>query len=296
MDKNTILESMEHIDPKLIEDADCGVKSGRSVFNKSMLIAACVCLLLITTALAAGVFFSTPEVEYRHRVNEDTGEMRHGFKPTLNQQTDAETDSTKVPLECFNEAFLADVANDEFFAGYYFDAWSDMEEYIGFNVLDNPVLNDAIPEEFAVNDIWTHGYMSCVESDGIPDRIEAQASFDMNYTDVPSSVLPWIINSVPVTVTLQAIVYTEHSLIGVENLFPGIYFEDGTEITDELYTSPGGHSFRIIRAELPDDKAVIFYGLACINNAYISVQSIFYNDEAVALSTLKEVLDGFVIG
>ena len=303
MDKNTILDAMEYVDPKLIEEADCGVKSGRSIIKRSMLIAACICLL-VTTALAAGYFFAAPEVEYeKSKPHVVTGELGDSFRPVLNKE-DGLPDSTKIPLSCFNEALLADVANkpeDQNFLYYYFDAWSDMEEYVGFKLWENPVLDAAEPWNLLVETpyekVETHGYMTCSEMDNVMTGLRAKAVYHMNPTEVPSGYAG-INNTVPVSVLIESAVYTEHSPIEESEMFSGFFFGAGADFTDELYVSPSGCEFRIIRAEVPNERNgfVSYFGYVCLNNVYIMVKSTFYPDEAVALATLKEVLDGFVIG
>ena len=302
MDKNMILDAMEHIDPKLIEEADRSVTSGRSVFKKGMLIAACICLL-VTTALAVNYFFAAPEVEYHenqpHTVVDKVGD---GFRPVLNKK-DGLPDSTKIPLSCFNEVLLADVANkpeDEGLMYYFFDAWSDIEEYIGFRLWDNPVLAEAEPWHLLVETpyekVETHGYMTCSEMDNIMTSLRVKAVYHMNPTEVPSGYAG-INNTVPVSVLIESAVYTEHSPIKESEMFSGFFFEAGADFTDELYISPSGCEFRIIRAEVQNERNgfVSYFGYVCLNNVYIMVKSTFYPDETVALATLKEVLDGFVI-
>ena len=304
MDKNTILDAMEYIDPKLIEDADHGIKSGRSVFKRSMLIAACICLL-VTTALAAGYFFAAPEVEYhKSEPHVVTGELKDSFRPILNKE-DGLPDCTKVPLSCFNEALLADVANkpeDQKVLYFYFDDWSDLEEYVGFKLWDNPVLDTAEPWHITVttpidDEVETHGYMFCTEIDNIMTGLHAKAVYHMNPTEVPSGYAG-INNTVPVSITIESAMYTEHSPIEESRMFSSLSYQLGTDFTDELYLSPNGCEFRIVRVEQHDSHGdlVDYFGMVCINNVYIMVRSTFYPDETVALATLKEVLDGFVIG
>lgn len=295
MDKNTIMEAMEQIDPKLIEEADRGVTSGRSVFKKGMLIAACLCLLLIT-AIAAGVSFATPEVNYHddHHTSDTTGDVMDGFEPVLVKP--AET-STKVSLNCFNEAFLQDVANkpeNQMFFHFYFNAWPELEEYIGFNMFDNSVLDEAEPWFYVDGDTKTFGALQCTSIDGVLTSARARARYSVNYTELPSDDPNIIKCSAPVGIFVEAAVFTEHSPIAEGEMFPAYFYPDGTNFTEQMYTSPNGYSFRIIRVERPDSELVTFYGLLCLNNVYITVESTFIYEE-VALSTLKEVLDGFVI-
>ena len=300
MDKNLILDAMEHIDPKLIEEADSRVTSGCRVFKKGMLIAACICLLL-TTALAVSRFFAAPEVEYeKSKPHVVTGELVDSFRPVLNKE-DGLPDCTKVPLSCFNEELLEDVANkpeDQNVLYFYFDDWSELDEYIGFKLWENPVLDKAEHWHCTVGDaVQTHGYMFCTEMENIMTCARAFAFYRMNPTEVPSGY-PGINNTVNVHVKVEAAVYTEHSPIPEEDMFHGFSYQLGTDFTDELYISPDGYEFRIVRVEQHDSHGdpVNYYGYFCLNNVYIIVQSTFYPDEAVALSTLKDVLDGFVIG
>lgn len=303
MDKNMILDAMEHIDPKLIEDADHGVASGRGVFKKGMLIAACIGLL-VTTALAVNYFFAAPEVEYeKSKPHVVTGELVDSFRPVLNKE-DGLPDCTKVPLSCFNEELLADVANkpeDQKVLYFYFDDWSELDEYIGFKLWENPVLDNAEPWHITVttpvdDKVETHGYMFCTEIDNIMTGFHAKAVYHMNPTEVPSGYTG-INNTVPVSITIESAMYTEHSPIEESRMFSSLSYQLGTDFTDELYISPDGYEFRIVRVEQHDSHGdlVDYFGMVCINNVYIMVRSTFHPDEMVALATLKEVLDGFVI-
>ena len=118
----------------------------------------------------------------------------------------------------------------------------------------------------------------------------------MNPTEVPS-VFAGINNTVPVSVLIEAAVYTEHSPIDEKDMFSGFFYQMGADFTDELYVSPNGCEFRIVRAEVQDERDgfVNYFGYVCLNNSYIFVKTTFHPVEAVALATLKEVLDGFVI-
>ncbi len=304
MDKNTMLEAMAHIDQKLIEEADTTISARNHLLKRGMLIAACLGLL-VTTALAAGYFFGAPDVEYyenqQHPVVDKVGDS---FRPVLNKEDGIPT-STKVPLSSFNEAFLADVSNkpeEEHFLYYYFDAWSDLEDYIGINLWDNPVLDTADCWKLTIEEgdgdmVQSHGYMTCTEMDTILTGVRAKAVYHMNPTEVPSGSAG-INNIVPVSVVIESAVYTEHSPIEESEMFSGFFFEAGADFTDELYVSPSGCEFRIIRAEVENgrDGFVSYFGYVCLNNSYIFVKTTFHPDETVALETLKEILDGFVIG
>ena len=288
MDKNTMLEAMAHIDPKLIEEADGTVSARNHLLKRGMLIVACLGLL-VTTALAAGYFFAAPDVEYQenqHHVVEGVDKVGDSFRPVLNKEDGLPT-STKVPLSVFNEDFLADVANkpaEERVLYYNFNAWSDVEDYIGIKLFENPVLDTVDRGYFTQNGVETHGLMFCNEIEDILTGVRARAAYRVKPVEEPYNT---------VSVTMEVAVYTEHSPIEESEMFSSFFFVNGADITDELYLSPSGGEFRIVRAEVQGGM-VRYFGYVCLDTSYICVETHFHN-EAIALSTLKEILDGFVI-
>lgn len=78
MNKEKILEAMNHIDPAFIEEADRPVPEVRRVkWSRSAIIAACLCVVLAGTALAVGIsgtritgIFQDPEHPHYTYVND----------------------------------------------------------------------------------------------------------------------------------------------------------------------------------------------------------------------------------
>ena len=286
--------SLNYVHPKLIEQADNTAVTRHIGLKRSLLIAACIALFLLTTALATGVLFEIPNVRVRDNSSDGMGV---GLSPEL----DTGSESTKVSVSLFSDAFLADVASTpegERF-NYCFDAWSEMEKYIGYNVFDNPVLDKAKPAEgvygYGSERFDTHGFLNCFSKDGKPTGIDISVSYDMNPIEVESVgfTSPCTTSTYWVSVHINATVFTDRSKI--DGGFSSYNFPDGSELTEETYVSISGRSFTIVRVLVSGSMCPTFYSFFYLDHAYITVMTSFFQDEALALSTMKEILDGFVI-
>ena len=294
MDKNTILEAMEHIDPKMIEEASAYVTVRHAGIRKYLLIAACISALILTTAFAAGVIFAVPDVNQVDRTDDDgVGFTGVGIEPTLG----AEIENAKVSSDLFSDSFLEDVAavpeGERFY--YYFDSWSEMEEYIGYNILDNAVLDEARPSvgryRHGEVEVETHGYLYCYRNGRKLSVVNVSTSYEMNPVEVTTKFGTY---TYWVGVHIDASVDTQ--LSEREHGFSSYNFPEGTEITEETYVSQNGRTFTIIRVLYAGSTSPTFYSFLYLDHAYITILTSFYHDEELALSTMKEVLDGFVIG
>ena len=293
MDKNTILEAMDHIDHKLIQEADSVASVRRVGLKRCALIAACISAFLLTYALATGALFASPDIN----ISSDSESGSGGV--SLVPEYDSGSDSTKVSTEVFSDVFLADVANtpeEENFV-YCFDAWSEMEEYIGYNVFDNAVLDEAKPLKGAYGlgerRFDTHGFLYCFSKNEKLTGIDISASYAMNPINDESTVSPATL-TYWVNVHIKVSVFTDKR--DLEGRFSSYNFPDGSEVTEETYVSANGRTFTIVRVLVPESVCPTFYSFLYLDHAYITVMTSFYQDETLALSTMKEVLDGFVIG
>ncbi len=298
MDKNTILQSMEYIDPKQIEDADCGVKSSRINLKKTILIAACICLLVLTTALAASLLFDTViEQPDAPQVSDDSGEEADDSTPAPEQESDPQPLSTKVPVDVFSDDFLADVANkpdEEAFFYQDFATWSSMEEYIGFNMFDNSALDNAVRQKSLVNGNTAHCYITCGEMDGKLTYINAGVTYWMDSSYLPG--IPVQYRHRPAPVYISASVYTEYSVIAEEDMFPSFHFRDEEVLSEETYISPSGHSFQIDIMHFPrhENNVLYFRCQLCLDNVYITI-TVQNQRHDIGLAALKEILASFAI-
>ena len=294
MDKNTVLAAMEHIDPKMIEEASAYVKVRSAGIRKYLLIAACVSALILTTAFAASVIFAVPDVNRTdHGEQSDSGITGTGIAPTLS----VEIEDAKVSSDLFSDSFLKDVSatpeGERYY--YYFDSWSEMEEYIGYNILDNAVLDEAKPSigRYGHGEIEfdTHGYLYCYRDGCKLSTVNVSASYETNPVEITTQ---FGTHTYWVNVHIDASVDTQ--LSQREHGFSSWNFPEGSEITEETYISPNGRTFTIIRVLIANSKSPTFWSFFYLDHAYITIRTSFGMDESVAFSTMKEVLDGFVIG
>ncbi len=291
MDKKVIIEAMGYIDPKLIQEAAAPKKNHRSKIRSSLLIAACISLLLLTTVFAASVFFEIPDIHI------DKSGRLIGVVPTFDKQTGG----ARVSVDQFSDAFMDEIADYSWDKSYYyyFDSWDELEEYIGFNLLDNTSLNQAKRNVmyFGADAIESHGSLHAQENDGKLASLQIVASYQIAPAFEPTMEVDSSSYSASmpcVNVTVTAAVYTQYSLVEGDKMFSSYYYSPGTEIKKESYVSANGKTYTIACVDAPNLTGVYCFGFVCINKVYITVKT-YYVDEEIALSTLKEILDGFVI-
>lgn len=128
MDKEKIISAMGYLDPTLVGEAEAHLRPRRSV-GKMALVAACLCLALAGTALAVGAalyenFFTLEGQDAYYSVYTDS----------------------RMPLSAFASHIpeLADSQGDGFMENMYlFDSWQAAEDFVGVDVMRNPLLEDA---------------------------------------------------------------------------------------------------------------------------------------------------------
>lgn len=141
MDKEKIMDAMTRIDPALVEEADRGALRPRKRWARPALIAACLCLLLAGTVLAveSGIL-----VEFI-RGDEGLGNLSElvGYEIAGHYEI---TTAKRIPLENFSQTVrgVSEELGTEKLRGFYgFTTWEAAEDFIGMDVMDNPVLDSA---------------------------------------------------------------------------------------------------------------------------------------------------------
>ena len=154
-----LTEAMDHLDPTLIEDMEGQVKTRRhSAPVRVMLIAACVAALLAVGAVAAEVsgvdIVETIKTALGIQVSDyaSKDELEDIGYYISEEDQDKDLSGYRVDLP---DGFTWEKASEELLAAleeeptdrYYkaFDSWDEMEEFSGFDLADNSVLDTAQP-------------------------------------------------------------------------------------------------------------------------------------------------------
>lgn len=252
MTKDQIMDAMDHIDPALIEAADAAPLRMRPRWRRPAVIAACLCLALAGTALAAelsGVrvveFFQREARSINPGWEEEVysgytvaGDVRYfaisDFSPEV-----AELDKTITRPTCWN-----------------FRSWADMEEALGVGLMENPALEDAptgggfdlgIPGgsgKYVANfGGWYEGRIV---------GIAAYGSFLLHGEKVRGH---W---EGGVHVSVKADLLTEHALEaeGYDLSRDSAYYPEEVELTRSEYVTPGGLAVAIFRADYPEKETI----------------------------------------
>lgn len=284
MNKERIMEAMNHIDPALIEAADrdaAVTRCGRRGWHRVAIIAACLCLILAGTALMAelsGVriieFYSGPASDNEgYDAAEKAGYMIEGGVAYF--QLDSFSEEIK---SLALEYPYGQVAKS-------FASWDDAEAFIGMNLQDNPLLDDAdpgIPME-----------VSNLPMLGTRTNIMLQTACDESLSAV---YLRGNYDLGGVKVQLVAEIFTEQETqYFTEGYTPqtGRFYPEGTDIfQSETYTAPNGLEARTLLVERSyrDVECIALFELSGVRFTL----STRCEDAALAQETLFEVLDGFV--
>lgn len=312
MDREKIMEAMNDIDPALVEaaDRDCSaVRSSRTRWSRPAVIAACLCLVLAGTALAAelsGVRI-TGFFENEPRVTGPDGmeELVSGYTIGRGIRYFSVEDFSQEIIE-LDQGFTEPAARK-------FSSWEKMEEFVGLKVMDNPVLAEAhkgglvdvgLPDGEGtfvarLDSGCGHASDGVTPMTGITD-IEMYGSYYLRYND--PDLQPW--NGISVTVCAELVLDTENRFLDEMEIY-----HDDANMTQETYVTPNGLSTLVFKAEIPEQEggsvpspAVDWYtAYFTLNGVFFRINTVDYKDfnggnipAGLVEQTLKEVLDGFV--
>lgn len=292
MNQERIMEAMSHIDPALVEGADCGRPEARRVrWRSPAMIAACLCLVLAGTALAAElagvrIAWTGPGSEEWLKEN--------GVAYTV------ENELAYFPLDSFSEevaALSSEVQNQT--VSWPFASWDELEEYLGRNVLDNLALDEAAKGPDAAFQGSTEKWTNILLMAHFNDQGLAGITANGNH----------LIDGIQIGVHAQ--LYTELMRAPVEargGQEPGIVTaNEGEEFSFmEVYTAANGVEATITQktdASSGTKETYAYYAHFSANGIGFHVTAacypVGYTPETLpdspdhTLSVLKEVLDGF---
>lgn len=320
MNKDKILSAMDHIDPALVEEADRAAPARRRIgWSRPGLIAACLCLVLAGTAVAAAGISKVrvakwfDNVKYFDFIGDDR--LYSGFRivggvayiPAGSLSREVNRLAEEHPRESFSQAF---------------DDWEEIEEFIGRNLADNPVLESAQKgaaglmqsgRSVPVSSSGTHCWLEVAGGDKL-NTVEAEAGYYLHVE--PEESDGTYVRKNRVEIVLNTKLFTDNYRDTKQGQDEddinrrGELYPAGTEITQEDYVTPTGLEtaiFHITPQERTAYRWVVMKGYDFVPvepttySAYFSLNGVRFNltaahdtDAALALETLKEVLDAFV--
>ena len=291
-------EILNHMDPALIEQGEPRAKRALPRAGKAALIAACLCAVLVGGAFAAEAIWGIPIFTPVDTSPVD-GTPANAFTTVIElpEGSDAPGGTSANPLlapeingvyKQWEEAYsqqLRDYAatlKPGTLGKKSFGSWEKAEEYIGIDLLTNPLLETG-SDPAAV---------TVTAMDGALTSVQAETVCFLNHVDVAAEG-PYSVR-VPVRVELFVQSYTKHSPIADHEMFLMLGFPEGYTFTTETYTTPSGLTASIVGVYDADGVLFSYYAQFALNRNAVTLSSTFVPDPTHALSTLKEVLDGFL--
>lgn len=285
MDKEKILEAMAHIDPALVEEADRPAVRRRAGWSRPALIAACLCLLLAGTAMAAA---GVSRMRVTRVFDSEKSLAKYGYEDSYSGY------EIVGGMACVPADALSEEINQLVFASpreticKLVSGWNAAEEFLGRNLLDNPVLDKA-PSARRYMDGTEMGM--CMITAGANDK-------GLTAVHVGTSYLFGEITGGKerVEVEVEADLYTdlyaemkagqsEEEMSLEKKLFPA-----GAVTGQEDYITPDGLETVIFRIQ-PDAYSACF----SLNGVRFGITASHSTDSAFALETLKTVLDACTV-
>ena len=313
MNKDKIMEAMDHIDPALIEEAGREAslaKRGRRGWSRAAVIAACLCAVLAGTAVAV-------ELSGVQIVNIWNNEMRATGPDGTLEEVSGVTISRDIRYFSIDELSQQIMELDQGFtepAARTFSSWEEMEDFVGIRVMENPVLDEAhsggtmdvgLPDgkgRFVAHFSPGPGHAA----DGVTpmDGIVAVRMYGCYSLRSGSPELqPW--GGVDITVSAELAIDTENNFLDEMEL---LYSDDAAAV-QETYVTPNGLNVLISKTEIPEQEggsvpspAVDWYtAYFTLDGIFFCISTVDYKDfnggnipAGLVEETLKEVLDGFV--
>lgn len=155
MDKEKMMDVMSRIDPALVEEADAGAIRNRRGWVRPAAVAACLCLLLAGTVLAVESGLLAEFI----RGDEGLGDYSDLVGYEIAGQYHVTT-ARRVPVESFSQEVreLSDSLSMEDPVGFYgFSSWEAAEEFLGMDVMNNPLLDSARMSLIAIGEDEGYG-------------------------------------------------------------------------------------------------------------------------------------------
>ena len=248
MDKEKIMEGMSYVAPALVEAADAVPCRRKSGWRHPALIAACLCLALAGTAVAAAIGLNwtlggpvTMQSGENHAGTVEVWSPEYLPVESLNQEARDLADGT-ANVGILAESVQQELVDPEtgesvtfYDNSYRMDSWDELERFLGVDVLpENPILQNANSGVMYVGEERGQCFLTmCGNGDGL-SGVGAIGIFDTACDPAPDR------STVTITILANARTdsnpYNNGGGIGT----PYRTEEELARSTQEEYTTPGG--------------------------------------------------------
>ena len=301
MNKEQILNVMDHIDPALIEGAD-GRNSKKRLppIARTGLVAACLCAALVGTAFAVETVTGVSIREYFAK--EEFEAVMQRLDPDF--QASEEDAFCGYVIERTDEGVLLESVSDEVLtfsqtqlaAGEVpckeFSSLEELEAFLGMSLYDNPVLEQVTELEYQRPELY---------EDGCLDRVTFQSSRGANLmcSSDEEGLIYFAVSDYYASSDgrVSAYVAAEAFRGGYDAGECAYLYPDGTVLTQEEYVTDRGEAVTIIRCDYPESEWSGAY-TAHVAHFYVDGVRYYVNVETRQVSgegssVLKDILNGF---
>ncbi len=262
----------EEFEADLLERIREGRPKRRPRPLRTALIAACVCLALVGTAVAAQVTGAIPISGFFTWLSHVDDDAAVGYQ--------VERSGVGASLDDLSDEALAMLeADPNSYVSLSFTSWDEAETFLGLDIYANPMLERAELHRCSVD--YSGG-----DADGI--YILADTFYICHLQEGQ--------NSHDVSIEVEVEIYQE----GMEQHGYRFQYVDGTTFTEETYVSPSGLEMTIVHSTFADPQRggpytaheAYFY----VGGAQYRVRAMDQKDPEYGWTALKEVLDAFEFG
>ena len=236
---------------------------------RTALIAACVCLALVGTAVAAQVTGAIPISGFFTWWSQADDEVVSGYQ--------VERSGVGASLENLSDEALAMLeADPNSYVSLSFSSWDEAEAFLGLDIYANPMLERAELHRCSVD--YSGG-----DADGI--YILADTFYICHLQEGQ--------NSHDVSIGVEVEIYQE----GVWQRDYTFQYAEGTDFTEEIHVTPSGLEMTVVHSTFTDPQRggpytaheAYFY----VGGAQYRVRAMDQEDPEYGWTALKEVLDAF---
>ena len=264
MKKEDVLNLMNTIPPDLIEEADVPLPDKRRLpkLARVGLIAACLCLALIGTAAAihfSGVSIVDGDDGYTYL----QGGIAYYSYDSLSDELKALDGVQTTP----NGHLVRAVPS-----------WQAAEDFIGVNLMDNPLLDASPADHFGFVFDGVRGPLVHITD---PELSSAQA---FSCYEIGGA-----------NILVEAHLFTDRKANLDEDWnewFLGYGFPENTQVNRDTYTAPSGLTAQIMEITYPNNRKIAYKAAFSLNGIPIVVTADSGPD---ARAALIQILDGFVL-
>lgn len=283
MDRERVQEVMGRMDPALIERMDPPKKRRLPRPLRTGLIAACVCLALIGTAVAVQTL---PMLT----VTETWSAVRPNGK--IFSSYTIQDGFTKLSLDALSDearAFASEQMSLPATKGC--ESWTQVEEFLGIEVADNPVLEQFEPTTFSFDSPGDspESYHAAAVIYGhcdAPTFIDLLANYFLTSPHKDEAAF-----GLGTGIHVSATLFFDSPYSHVTDA-PRTYSSEGSSLAaTETYVTPSG--LEAVIAAQPSGNVTFYRAHFTLNGARFEVEAFNVNDSDLALKILKQVLDGY---